>query len=82
SWLSKSNLRFVEPQFRPAVVESVARGTSVCMGDVGSSGTNIKLGKTKLFRILNQLANQYASCLKEINEEVITKQIARSVAGV
>lgn len=33
-------------------------------GNVGSLGTNIKLGKTSYSEFLSQLANQYASCLK------------------
>lgn len=60
----KATCVFAEPQFRPAVVESVARGTSVRMGTLDPLGTNIKLGKTSYSAFLNQLANQYASCLK------------------
>ncbi len=55
---------FAEPQCRPAVAESGARGTSVRMGTLDPLGTNIKLGKTSYSEFLNQLANQYASCLK------------------
>ena len=60
----KASCVFAEPQFRPAVVESVARGTSVRMGTLDPLGTNIKLGKTSYSEFLSQLANQYASCLK------------------
>jgi zinc transport system substrate-binding protein len=60
----KATCVFAEPQFRPAVVEAVARGTSVRMGTLDPLGTNIKLGKTSYSSFLNQLANQYASCLK------------------
>ena len=60
----KATCVFAEPQFRPAVVEAVARGTSVRMGTLDPLGTNIKLGKTSYSEFLNQLANQYASCLK------------------
>lgn len=60
----KATCVFVEPQFRPAVVEAVARGTSVRMGTLDPLGTNIKLGKTSYSAFLSQLANQYASCLK------------------
>lgn len=42
----KATCVFAEPQFRPAVVEAVARGTSVRMGTLDPLGTNIKLGKT------------------------------------
>ncbi|MGM1234943.1 metal ABC transporter solute-binding protein, Zn/Mn family, partial [Escherichia coli] len=57
----KATCVFAEPQFRPAVVESVARGTSVRMGTLDPLGTNIKLGKTSYSEFLSQLANQYAS---------------------
>ena len=60
----KATCVFAEPQFRPAVVEAVARGTSVRMGTLDPLGTNIKLGKTSYSAFLKQLANQYASCLK------------------
>ena len=55
---------FAEPQFRPAVVEAVARGTSVRMGTLDPLGTSIKLGKESYSQFLAQLSNQYASCLK------------------
>ncbi|MDF2623639.1 MAG: znuA [Kosakonia cowanii] len=55
---------FAEPQFRPAVVEAVARGTSVRMGTLDPLGTSIKLGKESYPQFLTQLSSQYASCLK------------------
>lgn len=55
---------FAEPQFRPAVVEAVARGTSVRMGTLDPLGIGIKLGKESYPRFLTQLSSQYASCLK------------------
>ncbi len=55
---------FAEPQFRPAVVEAVARGTSVRMGTLDPLGTNIQLSKESYATFLRQLANQYSSCLK------------------
>ena len=60
----KATCVFAEPQFRPAVVEAVARGTTVRMGTLDPLGTNIQLGKTSYMAFLSQLANQYASCLK------------------
>jgi zinc transport system substrate-binding protein len=60
----KATCVFAEPQFRPAVVEAVARGTSVRMGTLDPLGTSIQLGKTSYTQFLTQLANQYASCLK------------------
>ncbi|AFJ47407.1 zinc ABC transporter substrate-binding protein ZnuA [Shimwellia blattae] len=55
---------FAEPQFRPAVIEAVARGTSVRMGTLDPLGTAIKPGKESYMQFLTQLANQYQSCLK------------------
>lgn len=60
----KATCVFAEPQFRPAVVEAVARGTSVRMGTLDPLGTNIQLGKESYAAFLRQLANQYSSCLK------------------
>ncbi|AIR01028.1 zinc ABC transporter substrate-binding protein [Pluralibacter gergoviae] len=60
----KARCVFAEPQFRPAVVEAVARGTSVRMGTLDPLGTAIQLGKTSYMQFLTQLANQYSGCLK------------------
>ena len=60
----KATCVFAEPQFRPAVVESVARGTTVRMGTLDPLGTNIQLSKESYTAFLTQLATQYASCLK------------------
>ena len=60
----KATCVFAEPQFRPAVVEAVARGTSVRMGTLDPLGTSIKLGKESYSQFLSQLSTQYASCLK------------------
>ncbi len=60
----KATCVFAEPQFRPAVVEAVARGTSVHMGTLDPLGTSIALGKESYAQFLTQLANQYSSCLK------------------
>ena len=60
----KATCVFAEPQFRPAVIEAVARGTSVRMGTLDPLGTGITLGKTSYPQFLTQLANQYSSCLK------------------
>ncbi|HHD2153378.1 TPA: zinc ABC transporter substrate-binding protein ZnuA [Klebsiella pneumoniae] len=60
----KATCVFAEPQFRPAVIEAVARGTSVRMGTLDPLGTGITLGKTSYPQFFTQLANQYSSCLK------------------
>jgi zinc transport system substrate-binding protein len=55
---------FAEPQFRPAVINAVARGTNVRSGTLDPLGIEVKLGKDSYMQFLNGLANQYASCLK------------------
>lgn len=55
---------FAEPQFRPAVIEAVARGTQVRMGTLDPLGTSIALGKDSYMQFLTQVAEQYADCLK------------------
>ncbi|WP_434640152.1 zinc ABC transporter substrate-binding protein ZnuA [Klebsiella sp. I138] len=60
----KATCVFAEPQFRPAVIEAVARGTSVRMGTLDPLGIGIKLGKESYPQFLDQLAKQYSSCLK------------------
>jgi zinc transport system substrate-binding protein len=55
---------FAEPQFRPAVINAVARGTSVRSGTLDPLGMGIAPGKDSYMQFLSRLANQYASCLK------------------
>ncbi|CAI2515682.1 zinc ABC transporter substrate-binding protein ZnuA [Serratia plymuthica] len=55
---------FAEPQFRPAVINAVAKGTKVRSGTLDPLGTGIALGKDSYGIFLTQLSNQYVSCLK------------------
>ncbi|WP_455812994.1 zinc ABC transporter substrate-binding protein ZnuA [Pseudomonas graminis] len=55
---------FAEPQFRPAVIEAVARGTTVRSGTLDPLGTDITPGKDSYVTFLSQLSSQYVSCLK------------------
>ncbi|WP_115436725.1 zinc ABC transporter substrate-binding protein ZnuA [Serratia marcescens] len=55
---------FAEPQFRPAVINAVAKGTKVRSGTLDPLGTGIALGKNSYGKFLAQLSNQYVSCLK------------------
>ncbi|VTP69760.1 High-affinity zinc uptake system protein znuA precursor [Leclercia adecarboxylata] len=65
SWLSKKRPAFLlSHSSGQAVVEAVARGTSVRMGTLDPLGTSIQLSKASYSQFLSQLANQYASCLK------------------
>lgn len=55
---------FAEPQFRPAVIDAVARGTKVRSGTLDPLGIDISVGKDSYVKFLSQLSSQYASCLK------------------
>lgn len=55
---------FAEPQFRPAVIDAVARGTKVRSGTLDPLGTDITVSKDSYVKFLSQLSSQYASCLK------------------
>lgn len=55
---------FAEPQFRPAVIDAVAKGTNVRSGTLDPLGSGIVLGKDSYVNFLSQLSNQYVSCLK------------------
>ncbi|MCV9880311.1 zinc ABC transporter substrate-binding protein ZnuA [Brenneria izbisi] len=56
---------FAEPQFRPAVINAVAKGTDVRSGVLDPLGSNIALGKDSYANFLLQLSNQYRGCLEE-----------------
>lgn len=60
----KATCVFAEPQFRPAVIDAVARGTQVRKGTLDPLGMGISLGKDSYVRFLSQLSSQYESCLK------------------
>lgn len=55
---------FAEPQFRPAVITAVAKGTKVRSGTLDPLGSGIALGKDSYGNFLTALSNQYVSCLK------------------
>ncbi|PVZ85029.1 zinc ABC transporter substrate-binding protein [Serratia sp. S1B] len=55
---------FAEPQFRPAVINAVAKGTQVRSGTLDPLGSGIALGKESYGNFLLSLSNQYLSCLK------------------
>ncbi len=60
----KAECVFAEPQFRPAVIEAVARGTRVRMGTLDPLGSAVQLGKDSYMQFLTGLAGQYTACLK------------------
>ncbi len=59
----KAQCVFAEPQFRPAVIESVARNTGVKMGTLDPLGSGLAIGPDSYMQFLTQLSKQYASCL-------------------
>ena len=56
---------FAEPQFRPAVIDAVARGTQVRSGTLDPLGIDITVAKDSYVKFLSQLSSQYASCLNK-----------------
>ncbi|MGX8946580.1 zinc ABC transporter substrate-binding protein ZnuA [Providencia stuartii] len=59
----KAQCVFAEPQFRPAVIESVAKNTGVKMGTLDPLGSGLEIGPDSYMQFLTQLSKQYASCL-------------------
>ncbi|MBC7003367.1 zinc ABC transporter substrate-binding protein [Photobacterium sp. BZF1] len=55
---------FSEPQFSPAVVDSVARGTGVNIGTLDPLATEIEYGQGSYVEFLNQLTQSYSQCLQ------------------
>ncbi|MEM6159031.1 zinc ABC transporter substrate-binding protein ZnuA [Erwinia sp. P6884] len=61
----KATCVFAEPQFRPAVIEAVARGTNVRSGTLDPLGMSITPDRDSYVTFLSQLSSQFTSCLKE-----------------
>ncbi|WP_428943280.1 zinc ABC transporter substrate-binding protein ZnuA [Pantoea sp. FN060301] len=61
----KATCVFAEPQFRPAVIEAVARGTKVRSGTLDPLGMSITPDRDSYVTFLSQLSSQFTSCLKE-----------------
>lgn len=56
---------FAEPQFQPAVIETVVRGSQVHIGILDPLGANISTQKGSYFEFLEQLAESYYRCLSQ-----------------
>ncbi|OBU11315.1 zinc ABC transporter substrate-binding protein ZnuA [Morganella psychrotolerans] len=56
---------FAEPQFRPAVITAVAKGTNAKMGVLDPLGSAIAVGRDGYTEFLSRLSTQYASCLEK-----------------
>ncbi|MBD2796748.1 zinc ABC transporter substrate-binding protein ZnuA [Xenorhabdus sp. 18] len=59
----KARCIFAEPQFRPAVIHAVAKGTDVRIGILDPLGSGIVLDRDSYMEFITQLSKQYASCL-------------------
>ncbi|USD64538.1 zinc ABC transporter substrate-binding protein [Vibrio sp. SCSIO 43136] len=56
---------FSEPQFTPAVINSVTRGTEVNQGVLDPLGVDVKVQQGAYFDFLKSLGSQFSSCLSE-----------------
>ncbi|MCA6221064.1 zinc ABC transporter substrate-binding protein ZnuA [Photorhabdus antumapuensis] len=54
---------FAEPQFRPTVINAVAKDTGVRMGTLDPLGSRIVLDKDSYMKFITQLSEQYTGCL-------------------
>jgi zinc transport system substrate-binding protein len=61
----KAQCVFAEPQFRPAIINSVTQGLNVKHGILDPLGVNINVSKGSYLEFLNQLSSQFVSCLKD-----------------
>ncbi|WP_340610262.1 zinc ABC transporter substrate-binding protein ZnuA [Xenorhabdus bharatensis] len=59
----KAKCIFAEPQFRPAVIHAVAKGTDARIGILDPLGSGIVLNKDSYMKFITQLSEQYLSCL-------------------
>ncbi|EGQ8494518.1 zinc ABC transporter substrate-binding protein ZnuA [Vibrio cholerae] len=56
---------FAEPQFEPAIIDTVVRGTPAKIGVLDPLGSSIELNAGSYFVFLNQLADSYYGCLSQ-----------------
>lgn len=56
---------FSEPQFTPAVVQSVTRGSDAKMGVLDPLGTDIEVAAGGYFKFKQQLADSFSECLTQ-----------------
>jgi len=59
----KAKCVFSEPQFKPAIVESVTRGSDVYVGELDPLASDIKVSNGAYFRFLMALQKNYIKCL-------------------
>lgn len=56
---------FTEPQFKPRIIESIARGTRARLGTLDPLGSEIPLTQGSYLHFLTQLAQQFADGLQD-----------------
>lgn len=56
---------FSEPQFEPAIIETVVRGTSAKIGVLDPLASAIELNQGSYFQFLDSLAESYYACLSQ-----------------
>ncbi|ELE5024848.1 zinc ABC transporter substrate-binding protein ZnuA [Vibrio fluvialis] len=56
---------FSEPQFQPAVIETVVRGSHAHIGVLDPLGTQVPVKAGSYFAFLHQLSDSYAQCLSQ-----------------
>lgn len=61
----KAKCVFAEPQFRPAIIDTLTRDVNVSHGILDPLGMNINVTKHSYTEFLNQLSTQFSSCLEE-----------------
>jgi len=56
---------FAEPQFSPAVVETIAEGTSARIGVLDPLGADLEDGSELYFTLIENLAASLTDCLSD-----------------
>ena len=56
---------FSEPQFTPAVIESVMRGSDVNTGTLDPLGSDIDVKSGSYFEFLQGMSNSFSQCLSQ-----------------
>lgn len=56
---------FAEPQFQPAQIRAVTRGSGVAIGILDPLGSNISVTNDGYIRFMHQLADQFEHCLTQ-----------------
>ncbi|QXO18142.1 MULTISPECIES: zinc ABC transporter substrate-binding protein [Vibrio] len=56
---------FAEPQFQPAVIDTVVRGSKAKIGVLDPLGTEVKIEQGSYFTFLHQLSDSFYQCLAQ-----------------